>query len=398
MSATESRASPLPRQSRPIAFLSLGYRPFFLLGAIWAALAMALWIAMLSGRLALPTALTPVAWHAHELLYGSLPAIVAGFLLTAVPSWTERSPLTGVPLALLAMLWIAGRAAVACSAWLGPLTCASIDVAFLAALTTLIGREIVASRDWEDAGVVVLLAVLAAGNAIFHVEALRDAPSHGLRIAIGAAVALITLIGGRIVPAFTRNWLADRGPGRLPAPFVGFDAVTIGGGVVALVSWVTWPAQVFTAALCTLAALLHAARLARWAGERAAAERLVLILHVGYAFVPVGFACVAISAFAPSTLAPTTALHAWTAGAIGTMTLAVMTRATLGHSGRPLHADTMTSVLYAAVIVAALARIVSGVFQSSRLLLDVAAGGWIVAFAGFAVTYAKMIVSPRSDA
>ena len=387
-----------PRDARPIAFLSLGYRPFFLLGGIWAALAMALWVALLSGTLALPTAFAPVSWHAHELLYGFLPAVIAGFLLTAVPNWTERAPLTGVPLALFAALWIAGRAAVACSAWIGGLASAAIDVAFLAALATLIGREIVAARDWEDAGVVVLLVVLALGNATFHAEALHETTSYGLRVAIATAVALIMLIGGRIVPAFTRNWLADRESGRLPVPFGRFDGVAIGAAVIALAAWVLYPAHVATGALCTCCAVLHAARLARWAGERTGTERLVLILHVGYAFVPIGFACVAISAFAPGVLALTTALHAWTTGAIGTMTLAVMTRATLGHSGRALHATAATSGLYAAVIVAAIARVASGIAAASPRLLDVAAGAWILAFGGFAALYARTLTAPRPDA
>src|SRR5262249_48131930 len=145
-----------------------------------------------------------------------------------------------------------------------------------------------------------------------------------------------------------------------------------------------------------LAALLHALRLARWAGERTAAEPLVLVLHLGYAFVPIGFAYVALSVFAPDAIASSTALHAWTAGAIGTMTLAVMTRATLGHSGRRLHADATTSLLYAAVIVAAIARIAAGFASSSTVLLDVAGGAWILAFGGFAATYATMILSPRA--
>jgi uncharacterized protein involved in response to NO len=172
---------------------------------------MALWVPMLSGHIALPTAFDPVSWHAHEFLFGYLGAVIAGFLLTAVPNWTGRLPVVGWPLGGLAALWLAGRVAVMFSAGLPPFLVAAVDLAFPAVLAAVIGREIVAGKSWRNLVVLGLLAVFAAGNMLFHWEAARGdyaAQGHGLRLGLGAGVMMIAVIGGRIVPSFTRNWLA----------------------------------------------------------------------------------------------------------------------------------------------------------------------------------------------
>jgi uncharacterized protein involved in response to NO len=213
---------------------------------------------------------------------------------------------------------------------------------------------------------------------------------YGPRIGIAAVVALITLIGGRIVPSFTRNWLARRQPGRLPTPFARFDALTLAAGGVALPAWVVAPAAVGTGALLLLAGMLHLARLGRWAGERTFAERLVLILHLGYAFVPVGFFLVAGAALWPQSIPASAGIHAWTAGAMGAMTLAVMTRASLGHAGRPLTATAATQAIYGCVLVAALARIAAS-FVPSMTILSFAALAWILAFATFVAAYGALL-------
>jgi hypothetical protein len=218
------------RAWRGPAILSFGFRPFFLGAGAFAAIAMVLWIGMLSGRVAVPTAFDPVSWHAHELLWGYFSAVAAGFLLTAVPNWTGRLPLVGWPLAVLAGLWLAGRLAVAFSAHLPALAAAAVDLSFLAALTLAIGREIVAGRNWRNLKVLALLTVLTGANAAFHAEALAGdyaAGGYGFRIGLGVAVMLISVIGGRVVPSFTRNWLARRAPGRLPAPFGRVDQAAL---------------------------------------------------------------------------------------------------------------------------------------------------------------------------
>jgi len=378
------------------AILSFGFRPLFFSAGLWAALAMALWLAMLEGSLVLPTDFDPVAWHVHELLFGYLPAVAAGFLFTAVPNWTGRLPLAGRPLALLAACWWLGRVAVASSAYLGTTVTAILDLAFLALLALLLAREIVAGRNWRNLAVVVLVTLLFAGNLAFHLEAAAGAAAGGFGVRVGIAVAvfLITLIGGRIVPSFTRNWLAKRSPGRLPAPVGRFDFAALVTGAAALVTWVALPETAAAALLCLVAGLVHTVRLLRWAPERTSGEALVWILHAGYLFVPIGFLLEAL-VYTGDFLAPTAALHAWTAGAIGVMTLAVMTRASLGHGGRPLHATAAVQAIYVMVLAAATARVVSGFEGVPLWMMHVAGAAWIGAFALFTAAFAPLFWRPR---
>ena len=203
------------------------------------------------------------------------------------------------------------------------------------------------------------------------------------------------LIGGRIVPSFTRNWLARRTPGRLPVTPDRFDVASLAVAAAALLLWIAAPEKPVTAVLCLAAGGLHVWRLARWAGDRTLAEPLVLILHVGYAFVPLGFLAAGVAALAPVTFPTGAAVHAWTAGAIGVMTLAVMTRATLGHAGRPLHATRGTVIVYLSVVVAAVLRVAAGLGPAPQALLHLAAAAWIAAFAGFAILYGPLLVRPR---
>ncbi len=375
------------------ALLSYGFRPFFLFGALWAAVSVLLWIFMLSGRLDLPSAFAPVEWHAHELVFGYVPAIVAGFLLTAVPNWTGRLPVVGTRLLMLFLAWIAGRIAVFFSLWIGAAVAAAIDLAFLVALAAVIGREIIASGNTRNLKVLAGVALLFTGNALFHLEAATGiGHDHGTRLGIAAAVMLIMLIGGRIIPSFTRNWLARRGAGRLPTPFDRFDAAIMAASVVALASWVVLPDAQVTAILAVLAGVLNIARLMRWAGERTGAEPLVLILHIAYAFVPIGFLLLALAILRPDIVLPNGALHGWTTGAIGAMTLAVMTRASLGHTGQPLTATRPIQLIYAGVVIAALSRIVVAFDVLREPMLHLSAAAWVAAFAGFVMVYAPLLM------
>jgi len=381
------------------AILSFGFRPFFLMAAIWAALAMALWVVMLTGRDILPTAMDPVSWHAHELLFGYLGAVIAGFLLTAVPNWTGSLPLVGWPLAGLAALWLLGRGAVAVSGLLPPLATALADLAFPLTLLAFLAREIIAGRNWKNLPVLALLAGWTLANALFHLETAQGgypAQGVGLRIGLAVAVMLISLIGGRIVPSFTRNWLAQRGAGHLPGPFGRGDAVVLALTLAALALWVVCPHHAVTAAACAGAGLAHLWRLLRWQGQQTGAEALVWVLHAGYGFVPLGFVAIAAGAAAPGMAAA--AQHVWMAGAVGLMTLVVMTRASLGHAGRPLQATRGITALYVALIVAVLARLLAGALPGQGWPLHLAAGAWILAFGGFAVIYWPILARPRKAA
>jgi uncharacterized protein involved in response to NO len=379
------------------ALLSYGFRPFFLFGALWATLAVALWLPVLSGQLALPSAFGPIEWHVHELVYGYVPAIVGGFLLTAVPNWTGRLPVVGMPLATLFAIWVAGRIAIFFSLWIGAGIAAVIDLAFLITLGLVVAREIIASKNTRNLKVLVGVALLLTGNTLFHLEALGGiGDGHGTRLGIAATVLLIMLIGGRIIPSFTRNWLVRIPSGRLPAPFDRFDVLFIATSAVALASWVIGPQAKITALLTLAAGSLNVIRLARWAGERTAAEPLVLILHVAYAFVPIGFFLAALAIVRPDLIALSGAVHGWTTGAIGLMTLAVMTRASLGHTGRPLTATRPIQFIYLAAVIAALARIAVGFDILREPMLHLSAAAWVAAFGVFVIVYTPLLALPKA--
>jgi uncharacterized protein involved in response to NO len=373
------------------ALLSYGFRPFFLVAALWAALGVLLWLPQYYGSFALPTGLGPLDWHIHEMLFGYIGATVAGFLLTAVPNWTGRLPINGVPLAALALLWLAGRFAMALSAQIGEPAAAVIDVSFLVVLAAVIAREVIAGRNWRNLRPLVVLGVLIAGNIVFHIEVLITGfADYGVRLSIAAVVLLILLIGGRIVPSFTNNWLARNNPGRLPAPFSRFDVVCMAGGALALAAWIASPEHRVTSVLLLAAGVLHVVRLIRWAGDRTLRDRLVLVLHVAYAFVPAGFLLLGLSAWW-SAVPQSAGIHAFTAGAMGLMPLAVMTRATLGHTGQPLAASAGTQAIYALAASGALLRIAAAL-AGSTALLDLGGLLWIAAFAGFAVLYGPLLI------
>ena len=207
-------------------------------------------------------------------------------------------------------------------------------------------------------------------------------------------IDMIALIGGRIIPSFTRNWLARQRPGKMPSSFGRFDAATMAFTVLVLSLWVARPHGRTTGLLLIACGLMHIVRLVRWTGYRTFADRLVLILHVAYAFIPAGFILSALSAL--DLIAPSAGIHAWTGGAIGTMTLAVMSRATLGHTGRRLEASAATHLIYASVIVAALARVCAALeVDHTSALLAVAGIAWATAFLGFAAAYSVAFWSPR---
>lgn len=380
------------------SILTYGFRPFFLGAAIWATFAMLLWIPMLTGHIAPPAAFDPVSWHAHEFLFGYLGAVIAGFLLTAVPNWTGRLPIVGWPLGALALSWLAGRVAVLVPVGPAPLAVAMADLAFPIMLGAAITREIVAGRNWRNLIVLGMLTVFALGNGVFHWEAAQGAyaaQGYGLRLGLGAGIMMIAVIGGRIVPSFTRNWLVKRGPGRLPvAPMQRFDKAALLVLLAALLLWVVLPMALATGATLALAGVLHLLRLARWAGHRTLAEPLVAVLHAGYAFLPLGALALAAEILLPGALGMAAAQHLWMGGAIGLMSLAVMTRATLGHTGQALTAGPGTVVIYGALLLAVLARTAAGFWPGLSMDLHAVAGtAWIAAFGGFAVLYGRVLLT-----
>ncbi len=315
------------RNEQGLAFLSYGFRPFFLAGALYSGLAIAIWMPVYFDELTLHTTFAPLDWHIHEMLFGFLPAVIAGFLLTAIPNWTGRPPVRGNLLLMMAVVWVCGRVAVACSGQIGWRAAMLVDASFLLLAGAVAAREVLAAKNLRNMRVVALVLLLFACNVAFHIEAhVQGVADYSVRAGIAIVVLLISVIAGRIVPAFTRIWLMRRPQGAMPVPFSRFDGLAVALGAFALVAWVVRPDGMLTGGLCLIAGLFHFARLVRWAGYRTWANKILVILHIGYAFVPLGFVLAGMSAF--GVVGVSAAIHAWMAGGAGIMTLAVMSRAT----------------------------------------------------------------------
>lgn len=381
------------------ALLSYGFRPFFLGAGLFAVAAMLLWIgALTQGWEIGGSRYGALNWHAHEMLFGYVAAALAGFMLTAIPNWTGRLPVSGRPLLLLVLLWLAGRVAMVAPEQFGIYPAAVVEAAFLPVLAGIAAREIITGRNCKNLKILVALGVLSGVNITFHVMVLiGENPNVLMRAGIAVFVALIAVVGGRIVPSFTRNWLSRAGSVRLPHPYSRFDTVAIVALIAALASWTIIPLTPVTSTLALAASGLQLWRLIRWRGLDAAREPLLAILHIAYLFIPVGLAAIALSAMgwleAPSTL------HLLSVGAIGCMTLGVMTRATLGHTGRPLRASAWTVMSYLSLLTAAILRPLAEIVPGSYYeILAVAGAAWIAAFAIFSVEYGRYLLLPRAGA
>lgn len=386
----------MPRQdySGPALF-SYGFRPFFLSACLFALAIVPVWLLVWRGTIALSGPFSPVSWHVHEMIFGYGAAVLAGFLFTAVPNWTGRMPTRGAPLAVLLVLWLAGRLAVAGMLGLPAWLVMPIDVGFLVAVAAMIAREIVAGRNWKNLKVLVPVGLMALANAGFHVEAaLQGAAPVSERAGLSLLVFLIMLIGGRIVPSFTRNWLASTGSLSRPKPFDRFDMVSLGVGAAALLGWTLAPEADASGPVLALAALLHLLRLVRWVGFLTLGSPLLTMLHLAYLFIPLGLASAAMeSAGLTAYVAPA---HLLGIGAVAGMTLAVMMRASLGHTGRALVSGPLLNIAFLMLPLAALVRL--GGHSDVLPGLDgvhLAASLWTLGFALAAWRMVPWLVTPR---
>ncbi|MGE0116666.1 MAG: NnrS family protein [Dongiaceae bacterium] len=393
--ATQERRA--RREALP-AVLLYAFRPMFIAAGSWAVIALALWLAMFFGYVQLPTRFDPLSWHIHEMLFGFVMAAVTGFLLTAIPNWTERLPVHGNRLAALASLWLLGRIACLISADLPGWLAAVIDLAFPVTLLAVAAREIIAGRNWRNLPMTAPLAVFVIADLLMHLESMNAPVPAGLgwRLGIAAPIILIAVIGGRIIPSFTRNWLSKRKSPRLPAPASHYDTGCVAVLAIAFILWAFLPDHPAAGALLVAAALLNAVRLSRWAGWASWPEKLLFILHVGYGWVALGTALLGLSIF--NIGVPTSsAVHALTAGAIAVMILAVMPRVTLGHTGRDLVAGRATVAVFLLINAAAVARVCASWHTELMAALLLTAGAfWIAAFLLFEFAYAPMLLTRRT--
>ena len=377
------------------AILHYGFRPFFFVAALYAGLAVPAWLVMFRFGWELPGALQGMNWHVHEMLFGYLAAVIAGFILTAVPNWTGRLPLSGLPLAGLVGLWLAGRTGTTLVA--DPLAAMALDLAFPTVLAASVWREVVAGRNWRNAPVAVMLTLFGLANAAHHLEGFGLVPDgFATRLALAVATMLIALIGGRVVPSFTRNWLVKQRADRLPASFGRIDKTALLATATAMLAWVAAPQTQLAGFALLISGILLAVRLGRWAGLPSWREPIVLVLHLGYGWLALSVLLLGCSIVWAS-LPHSAAIHALTAGAVGTMTLAIMTRASLGHTGREIKADGWTLAIYAAVTLGAGLR-VAAPFVPQLYMAFLMAGGalWSGAFLLFAARYAPVLWRRRS--
>jgi uncharacterized protein involved in response to NO len=377
--------------SGDLAVLAAPFRAFFLIAALFALVAIPLWTWMYLAAPVLPGALDPRAWHIHEMLFGYLGAVLAGFLFTAIPNWTGRLPLRGVGLGLVVLLWLAGRAVVPVLP--GTAAAAIVDCAFLVVIAGLAWREIIAGRNWRNIPICLLVALFALANILFHV---LEASGLGERLGLAVAALLIGLVGGRIIPSFTRNWLAKRGATRLPAPFGMYDKLAIVLLAAAFLAWIVAPFGQVAGGLLLATGAVHLVRLLRWRPGLVIGEPLLLVLHVGYAWLVVAALLMGCAALGLAGIDPPAALHALAIGAIGTMTLGVMSRATLGHTGRALTSDPATTAMFAAITVSALARVaVPFAPDYYDAAIQVSAFSWCLAFGLFVAVYGPILTSEK---
>jgi uncharacterized protein involved in response to NO len=347
---------------------------------------------------AVPSRFDPLTWHIHEMLFGFIMAAIAGFLLTAIPNWTQRLPVSGGPLALLAGLWLLGRIACLLSALIPTWLTIAADLSFPVLLVALATREIIAGRNWRNLPMVAPVSVLGIANLLMHLEADGVAVPSGLgwRLGLVAVIVLISVVAGRIVPSFTRNWLAKRRDCDLPAAHGWIDRAALSMLHTGLFGWAFFPTFRAIGVLLLLGAALNFWRLLRWHGGATAAEPLLLVLHVGYAWLVLGAALLGL-ALLDANLPQSAGIHALTVGAAGTMILAVMTRATRGHTGRTLSADRGTSLIYILVNIAAIARVAAAFGTDWTMPLVIASASlWIGAFVLFVIFYGPMLLVRQS--
>lgn len=383
------------RYSGPL-LLKQGLRPFFLLANLWAFLCMVLWIAVLAGWLKGPEHITALDWHRHELLFGFTSAVMGGFLLTAVANWTKRAPIAGNRLLALVMLWLAGRVVMWQSGGLPAEAVALVDLSFPIVLGAVVGRELILAENYRNLSVLAVFSLFVLANAVFHLDLLSgDRPVVGARLGLCAVLLLIMVVGGRIIPAFTRSWLIKRGAQRLPAAFAQYDIATLFVSAVVLITWAFAGESPLVGWGMLVSGLLQLGRLGRWCGEQTFSEPLVLILHLAYAFVPLGFLAMAAAQLLTLYITVSAATHLWTAGAVAVTCMAVMTRASLGHTGQELSSSPAIVTIYVFLMGSVLLRVVASVSTHYLQIIQFSAVLWCLAHLLFVLCFARLFYTAR---
>jgi uncharacterized protein involved in response to NO len=377
-------SSPAARQS----IFGDASRPSFISGAVWAGLVSLILVPGFFAGLDTQTAFSPADLQVHETLFAYLGTVIAGFILTSIPEWTGRPPLSGRSLTILILVWLAGRAAVAVSGIVGPLAAGGIDCLFLALTAITAATEAAKGRGWKALPPIGLLVLFLAGDAVFYLGAYDSGSGDaGKRIGIAAAVILVTLVSGRSVPG--RN--APEAETAEPAPFGALGVSTVAVSSLALLGWILLPNYRASAALMVLAGIVHAVRLARWVFDRSPQTTLTLVQQLAYAFIPLGFLVIGGGVLFSHDQGNGVDVRAWLVSATGILTLATFARVSLDEAARPRSVRTMARIIYAAIAVVAVTRLFGGL---TWILPVIGGAALMVLFAVFVIGYLPVLARP----
>lgn len=375
------------------ALWNLGFRPFYLLAGFFAAFSVLCWTAQFAGWLGSHAYLGDPRWHAHEMIFGYVFAVLVGFLFTAGRNWTNRPTPTGIPLAAIALLWLAGRVLVL-APW--PFLTAAADAAFAIAATAGLAVPLVASRNRRNYFFIPLLLGLGAANLAFHLAiagAIGFPVQRGLQAGLDLILFVVAVMGGRVIPAFTANAIPGANAVRLPW----LERTVLGGTLALLAADVLGLPPVAIAVLAGIAGVAHAVRLVLWKPWVTAGRPILWILHLSYAWIAVHLGLRVLAAF--EVVSASLATHALTIGAIGGITLGMMTRTSRGHTGRALQTTPYETAAYVLLHLAAAARVFLPMLDAELQLTAIIVSGilWSSAFALFTVTYWPILTRPRID-
>lgn len=395
--------SPMIEPQPRITLFEGGFRPFFMLTALYGVLSVAYWIFAYAGAIPVPETFTPAVWHGHEMVYGFALAAACGFLMTVIPAWTGTPPLSAAALGGAVAMWVAGRAAFWFGDWLNAEAIALMDLALPAALVAFATQRLCQARQMRNAPFVLATGLLLVGNGLVHAENLGwtdDTALAGVHLGMHVFALLIVLIGGRIIPMFTGNMFRMAGKPWQPTKHPVIEGLCIAGVVAVAGLDLAGVEGTVSAAAAAVAAAALFVRMAKWHSHRTLGNPMLWVLHLGHLWLPVGYAIKVAVDLEIGDFMPDAYIHALSTGAMGTAILAVMTRVSLAHSGRPLEPAKTIVVAYWLILAAALARVFGPIAHFDAYHHWVTASGvlWAGAFALFAVVYSPILLGSRDDA
>jgi uncharacterized protein involved in response to NO len=375
----------------------LGFRPFFLLGSLSSAIFLLLWIGLFAGYIDFDTFFPPIFWHAHEMVYGFVIAIVSGFILTASAKWTGIRGLHGNKLILLVAVWILGRLAIVSGGVLPPLVISAIDLIYLPLLILFLSPYLLRPEQKRNMIFILLLSLLFVGNLLMHLDQLglvEGLGRSGLYLGVNCIIVMLILIGGRIIPMFTRNAIPEANMKLWPL----VEIFSIVSALFYVLSSFVFDIHKITGSLALVAAISNSIRLYGWQPWKTYKKPILWILHIGYLWLVLGFYAVALS-YLWSLMTPSTAIHFLTVGSIGSLVLGMISRVSLGHTGRPLEVRKWVVFAYWLMVMTALFRILMPLVLPQQYIFAInhAAYSWALAYLVFFACYWKILTKPRVD-